>query len=63
MIKTENLHPNNLNSFQVKTDINFRFEFLHLVITQAMTLKRPIDHNIDDSRSNQSMITEKVSAQ
>ena len=38
-------------------------EFLPNMITRANTAKRPIDHNVDEKRSVQLMVTEKNNAQ
>ena len=44
-------------------EIISQLEFLNDMITQATTAKRPIDHDIDETRSIQSTITEKMNTQ
>ena len=59
LIKNENGHPKYPNLLQNNTDIFSQPNFLHAAITRSIPVNRHIDHNIDEDRYNQSMITKK----
>ena len=63
LIKTENIHPKNFNLLKINTELFSQSELPPNMITRAITTNRPIDHNVDEMCSNQSMITEKINAQ
>ena len=60
---TENVHPKDPNLLQINTEIITHLEFPPNMNTRASTANGPIDHNVHEIHSVQSMITEKMSAQ
>ena len=50
--KNENVHPKYHNLLQINTDIISQLVFVPNMITRANPVKRPIDHNTDEIRSN-----------
>ena len=63
LIETESVVSKHLNLFQINAENYSQVEIFSNKITQAITANRLIDHSIDQIPSNQSMITEKRSAQ
>ena len=63
MIKFEKAHQKHLNRLQINTDNNSQLEFSPKKTTRAFNANRLIDNKNNDVPSNQSMVTEKISAQ
>ena len=63
LIKSEIFRAKYPNLLQINTEYNSQLELLLNIITGAITANRPIEQNIVEIRSNQSMITEKNDAQ
>ena len=63
MIKDENTDPNFLNLVQNNINNISQLKLQPMMITRAITANRPINHNIDEKRSSQSMITRQFIAQ
>ena len=59
VIGDENVHPKELKLLQINTEPLPQRVFQLKTIRQAFLVNRPIDHNIDEVHSNQSMLTEK----
>ena len=60
LIKFENVHPKIPNLLQINIETISHLETPAAMTTQAIPANRPIDHNINEKRSIQSMVTEKT---
>ena len=63
MVRVKSVQTKNLNIQQCNTDIVSQLDLLPVMITQATTVNRPIDDDIDGIRSNQSKVTAVIFAQ
>ena len=58
MIKDGKIHPRYPNLPSINPDDTSQLELTITMITRAILANRSFDHNIEETRSNQSMITE-----
>ena len=63
VIEDEKIYPKYLNLIQIKFGNIYQLEILLMMITRKILAHRPIDHNKDEIRPNQPIITEKIDAQ
>ena len=53
------MHPKYLKLIQTNTDIILQLEFVPIMVTRGVSLKKPIDHKFYELHSDLSMITGK----
>ena len=63
MNKTEKYHPENNNLLQTNNENISQLENLQIMVTQAITGDRKMDHNILEISSSKRLTTETINAQ